>query len=166
MCYSTSICTTNLKYQAPSGPGVWVVVFPPVFPGDCPCCCTSECHTHSGRMCPGTLMETHTHKHTHTNTHKHSLKHPHTCLEFKAKCKMEDSDHVWCFLPHAINVSFVWIGGQLQCGVHWGQGEHTAVERLLWEGVVGGVILARHYIHWNRGLEQQEAVTQWPSNLY
>lgn len=60
--YSASTCPTNQEYQVPLGPGVWVVAYPPVFPGDCPCCCTSECHTHSDLLCPGTLVETYKHR--------------------------------------------------------------------------------------------------------
>lgn len=53
----------------------------------------------------------------------------------------------------SVDVSLVRIGDQLQGGVNGAQREHTAVQGLLWQGVIGGVVLAWHYIHWNRGLE-------------
>lgn len=99
MFHSASTCLTNQEYQEPLGPGVWVVAYPPVFPGDCPCCCTSECHRHSDLMCPGTFMETHRHKHRAFNICK------------LAQDSRLNSDCI-C-LPHSINVSLVWIGGQL-----------------------------------------------------
>lgn len=55
--------------------------------------------------------------------------------------------------PHAINVSLVWVGGQLQGGVHRGQREHAPVKRLLRERVVGRVMMAWHDIDWNGGLK-------------
>lgn len=55
-------------------------------------------------------------------------------------------------LPDSVDVGSVWIGDQLQGGVHGGQREHASVEGLLWEGVVGGVVLPWHHIHWNGGL--------------
>lgn len=53
------------------------------------------------------------------------------------------------YLPHSINAGKVGVGGQLQGGVCGRQGEHAEVERLLGEGVVGGVILTWHHINWN-----------------
>lgn len=55
-------------------------------------------------------------------------------------------------LPDTIDVSLVGVRDQMQSRIGGGQGQHTGVERLLGEGVVGGVILARHYVHRNRGL--------------
>lgn len=57
-------------------------------------------------------------------------------------------------LPHAVDVSLVGVGDQVQGGIHRGQGEHTAVERLLREGVVAGIMLAWHHVHRDRGLRR------------
>lgn len=58
-------------------------------------------------------------------------------------------------LPQTVNVSLVRIGDQVQGGIRRGQGEHTAVKRLLWKVVVGGIVLTWHYIHGNRSLQQE-----------
>lgn len=79
-------------------------------------------------------------------------------MTFYVKHAMTETVCKQC-LPDSIDVSLIWVGGQLQCWVHRGQREHTAIERLLWEGVVGGVILSWHYIHWNWGLYEQGSAT-------
>ena len=57
--------------------------------------------------------------------------------------------------PDAVDVGLVGVGDEVQGGVRRGQGEHAAVQGLLGEGVVGGVMLARHHIHRHGRLQRE-----------
>lgn len=58
--------------------------------------------------------------------------------------------------PDAIHVGLVGVGDELQRGVGAGEGQHAAVQRLLWQRVVGGVKLSRHHVHRHRALRAEK----------
>ena len=55
--------------------------------------------------------------------------------------------------PDAIHRTVVGVGGGVHRRVRHGVREHAAVERLLWQRVVGRVELARHQVNVDRRLE-------------
>lgn len=57
------------------------------------------------------------------------------------------------WLPDSIDGGLVGVGDQLQCGVGSGQWEHTGVQGLLGERIVGWIKFTWHHVHRHRGLE-------------
>ena len=70
----------------------------------------------------------------------------------------------WQHSPHAIHTGLIGVADQLQGWVGSGEGEHAAVQRLLWQRVVSGVILAWHDIDRYGGLKRTEIMDTYINN--